>query len=94
MHQTGFSSADVAPQSKFSELCSSPAAVSQSKSTELRSSAAALPQSKSTEMWSWAVPFDHDLGYFRHRKNEHFNSKVIEGFDRVSAKFEFRCESF
>ena len=34
------------------------------------SSAAVVPQSKSTEMWSLAVPFDHDLWYFRHRTNE------------------------
>ena len=65
MHQTGFSSAAVVPQSKFTELCSSAAVVSQSKftelcgsaavvsqtiSTELCSSAAVVPQSKSTEM--------------------------------------------
>ena len=54
MHQTGFSSAAVVPQSKFTELCSSEAVVSQSKSTELCSSAAVLPQSISTEMWSSA----------------------------------------
>ena len=35
MHQTGYSSAAVMPQSKFTELCSSAAVVSQSKSTEL-----------------------------------------------------------
>ena len=46
MHQTGFSSTAVVPQSKFTELCSSVAVVSQSKSTELCSSAA---------------PFDHYL---------------------------------
>ena len=46
MHQTGFSSAGVVPQSKFTELCSSAAVVSQSKSTEL---------------WSSAAPFDHDV---------------------------------
>ena len=40
MHQTVFSSAAIAPQSKFTELCSSAAVVSQSKSTELCSSAA------------------------------------------------------
>ena len=116
MHQTGFSSAAVVPQSKFTELCSSAAVVSQSKSTEL---------------WSSAAPFDHDLWYFQHRTNEHFNfysmgkrinqptvaplsshwnqhappnywkrywrelhTHSIECFDRVSAKFEFRCESF
>ena len=62
MHQTGFSSAAV---------------VSQSKSTELCSSAAVVPQSKSTEMWSSAAPFDHDLWYFRHRTNEHFNSMLF-----------------
>ena len=33
MHQTGFSSAAVVPQSKFTELCRSVAVVSQSKST-------------------------------------------------------------
>ena len=52
MHQTGFSSAAVVPQSKFTELCSSAAIVSQSKSTELCSSEAVVPQSKSTKMWS------------------------------------------
>ena len=50
MHQTGFSSAAVVPQSKFTELCSSAAIVSQSKSTELCSSEAVVPQSKSTKM--------------------------------------------
>ena len=35
MHQTGFSSAAVVPQSKSTELCSSAAVVPQSKSTEL-----------------------------------------------------------
>ena len=45
MHQTGFSSAAVVPQSKFTELCSSAAVVSQSKSTELCNSAAVVPQS-------------------------------------------------
>ena len=35
MHQTGFSSAAVVPQSKVTKLCSSAAVVSQSKSTEL-----------------------------------------------------------
>ena len=59
MHQTGFGSA---------------ARVSQSKSTELCSSAAVVPQSKSTEKWSSAGPFDHDVWYFRHQTNEHFNS--------------------
>ena len=62
MHQTGFSSAAVVPQSKFTELCSS---------------AAVVPQSKSTEMWSSAAPFDHDLWYFRYRTNEHFNSMLF-----------------
>ena len=61
VHQTGFSSAAVMPQSKFTELCSSAAIVSQSKSTELCSSAAIVPQSKSTEMRNSAAPFDHDL---------------------------------
>ena len=115
MHQTEISSAAVVPQSKFTELCSSAAVVS---------------QSKSNEMWSSAAPFDHELWYFRHLTNEHFNSMLfirknspavaplsshwnqhtrpnywksywrephtrsIKGFDRVSAKFEFRCESF
>ena len=51
MHQTGFSSAAVVRQSKFTELCSLAAVVS---------------QSKSTEMWNSAAPFDHDLWYFRH----------------------------
>ena len=46
MHQNGFSSAAVVPQSKFTELCRSAAVLSKSKSTELCSSAA---------------PFDHDL---------------------------------
>ena len=55
MHQTGFSSAAVVPQSKFTELCSSAAVVSQSKSTELCSSAAVVPQSKSTELCSSAA---------------------------------------
>ena len=50
MHQTGFSSAVVMPQSKFTELCSSAAVLSESKFTELCSSAAIVPQSKSTEM--------------------------------------------
>ena len=130
MYQTEISSTAVVPQSKFTELCSSAAVVSQSKSTELCSSASVVSQSKSTEIWSSAAPFDHDLRYFRHRTNEHFNSvlfirknsptvaplsshwnqhawpnywknywrephtRSIEGFDRVSAKFEFRCESF
>ena len=40
-------------------------------------SAAVVPQSKSTEMWSSAAPFDHDLWYFRHRTNEHFNSMLF-----------------
>ena len=62
MHQTGFSSAAVVPQSKFTELCSS---------------AAVVPQSKSTEMWSSAAPFHHDLWYFRHRTNEHFRSMLF-----------------
>ena len=61
IHQTGFSSAAVVPQSKFTELCSSAAVVSQSKSTELCSSAAVVPQSNSTEMFSSAAPFGHDL---------------------------------
>ena len=43
MHQTGFSSAVVVPQSKLTKLCSSAAVVSQSKSTELCSSAAVVP---------------------------------------------------
>ena len=77
MHQTGFSSAAVVPQSKFTELCSSATVVSQSKSTELCSSAAIVPQSKSTEMWSSAAPFDHDLRYFRHRTYELFNSMLF-----------------
>ena len=47
MHQTGFSSEAVVPQSKFTELCSSAAVVSQIESTELCSSAAVVPQSKS-----------------------------------------------
>ena len=34
MHQSGFSSGAVVPQSKFTELCSSAAVVSQSKSSE------------------------------------------------------------
>ena len=55
MHQTGFSSAAIVPQSKFTEWCSS---------------AAVVPPSKSTEMWSLAAPFDHDLWYFWHRTNE------------------------
>ena len=46
MHQTGFSSAAVMPQSKFTELCSSAAVMPQSKFTELCSSAAVMPQSK------------------------------------------------
>ena len=50
MYQTGFSSAAVVPQSKFTELSSSAVVVSQSKSTELCSSAAVVPPSKSTEM--------------------------------------------
>ena len=49
MHQTGFSSAAVVPQSKFNELCSSAAIVSQSKSTELCSLAAVVPQSRGTQ---------------------------------------------
>ena len=49
MHQTGFSSAAIVPQSKFTELCSSAAVVSQSKSTELCSSAAVEPQSQGTQ---------------------------------------------
>ena len=61
MHQTGFSSAVVVPQSKFTELCSSATVVSQSKSTELCISAAVVPESKSTELCSLAVPLDHDL---------------------------------
>ena len=61
MHQTGFSSAAVVPQIKFTELCSSAAVVSQSKSTELCSSAAVVPQSKDTELCSSAAPLDHDL---------------------------------
>ena len=61
MHQTGFSSAAVAPQSKFAELCSWAAVVSQSKSSELCKSAAVVPKSKSTELCSSAAPFDHDL---------------------------------
>ena len=77
MHQTGFSSAAVVPQSKFTELCGSAAVVSQSKSAELCSSAAIVPQSTATEMWSSAAPFDHDLWYFRYRSNEHFNSMLF-----------------
>ena len=77
VHQTGFSSAAVVPQSKFTELCSSTAVVSQRKSTELCSSAAVVPQSKSTEVWSSAAPLDHDLWYFRHKTNEHFNSMLF-----------------
>ena len=77
MHQTGFSSAAVVPQSKSTELCSSAAVVSQSKSAELCSLAAIVPQSKSTEMWSPAALFDHELWYFRHRTNEHFNSMLF-----------------
>ena len=77
MHQTGFSSAAVVPQSKFTELCSSAAVVSQSKSTELCSSDAVVPESKSTELCSLVVPLDHDLWYFRHRTNEHFNSMLF-----------------
>ena len=77
MHQTGFSSTAVVPQSKFTELCSSAAVVPQSKSTELCSSAAVVPQSKSTEMWSSAAPFHHDLWYFRHQTNEHFRSMLF-----------------
>ena len=61
MHQTGFSSAAVVPQSKFTDLCSSAAVVSQSKSTELCSWAAVVSQSKSTELCSSAALFDHDL---------------------------------
>ena len=61
MYQTGFSSAAVVPQSKFTELCSSVAVVSQSKSTELCSTAAVVPQSKSSEVQGSAAPFDHDL---------------------------------
>ena len=40
-------------------------------------SAAVVPLSKSTEMWSSAVPFHHDLWYFRHRTNEHFSSMLF-----------------
>ena len=65
------------PQGKFTELCSSAAVVSQSKPTELCSSAAVVPQSKSTEKWSSAGPFDHDVWYFRHQTNEHFNSMLF-----------------
>ena len=96
MHQSGFSSAAfvsqskstelcssaavVRPQSKFTELCSSAAVVSQRKSTELCSSVAVVPQSKSTEMWG--SPFDHDLWYFRHQTNEHFNSMLFTRSNR------------
>ena len=54
IHQTGFTSAAVVSQSKFTELCSSAAVVSQSKSTELQlcSTAAVVPQRKSQE---WLV---------------------------------------
>ena len=48
VYQTGFSSAVVMPQSKFTELCSSAAVMPQSKYTELCSSAAVLSQSKFT----------------------------------------------
>ena len=35
MHQTGFSSAAIVPQGKFTELCRSAAVVTQSKSTKM-----------------------------------------------------------
>ena len=44
---------------------------------KVSSSAAVVPQSKSTEMGRSAAPFDlpcHDLWYFWHQTNEHFNS--------------------
>ena len=50
MHQTGFSSGAIVPQSKFTEVCSLVAIVSQSKSTELCKAVAVVPQSKSTKM--------------------------------------------
>ena len=53
MHQTGFSSAAVMPQSKFTELCSSATVVSQSKSTELCSRAAVVPQSNLPRSEAW-----------------------------------------
>ena len=56
MHQNGFSSAAIVPQSKFTELCSSASVVSQSKSTELYTSAAVVPQSSETPV-KQSVPF-------------------------------------
>ena len=50
IHQTGFSSVAVGPESKFTELCSSATVVSESKSSDLCSSAAVVPQRKSKEM--------------------------------------------
>ena len=60
--QFGLSFHAIVPQGKFTELCSS---------------ATVVTQSKSTKMWSSAAPFDHDLWYFRHRTNEHFNSMLF-----------------
>ena len=78
MHQTAFSSAAFVSQSKSTELCSSAAVVRpQSKFTELCSSSAVVSQVKSTDMWSSEAPSYHDLWYFRHQTNEHFNSMLF-----------------
>ena len=74
MHQTGFSSAAVMPQSKFTELCSSAAVLSHSKFT---SCVARQPLCHKVNLWSLAAPFDHDLWYFRHRTNKLFTAVII-----------------
>ena len=150
MHQTGFSSAAVVPQSKFTELCSSAAVVSQSQLVNLLSRVARRPLCHKVNLPSCVArqPLCHKVNLPRcearrrhlimtcdifgteqtntltlcyllgktynqptvaplsshwnqHPRPNYWKSywrephtHSIEGFDRVSAKFEFRRESF
>ena len=132
MHQTGFSSAAVTPQSKFTELCSSAAVLSHSKFTSCvtrqplchkvnlpRCEARRRHLTMTCDIFGTGQTNTLTLCYLLGKtyKSAHCSATLeslkstrstnywkscwrephtcsIEGFDRVSAKFEFRCESF
>ena len=132
MHQTGFSSAAVMPQSKFTQLCSSAAVLSQSKFTSWvarqplchkvnlpRREARRRHLTMTCDIFGTGQTNTLTLCYLLGKtyKPAHSSAaleslkltrstKLLEklmtwaahtfhwGFDRVSAKFEFRSESF
>ena len=132
MHQTGFSSAAVIPQSKFTELCSSAAVLSQTKFTNYvarqplchkvnlpRFEARRRHLTMTCDIFGTGQTNTSTLCYLLGKtyKSAHSSTTLeslkstrstncwksylrephtrsIEGFDRVSAKFEFTCESF